>query len=310
MSNQRPPRPPYYAQPGAGWQPPPGVEPTPDQAVAADLPQHAKERLVQMRQRHFFTSDLSVNEFLVVKEVGFDPLGLVMGSSIYHVKPIFPVGTPDTGAELTDLTRALYHSRELALGRLEEEAEALGADGVIGVRLEVNLHAWGSNVAEFVAVGTAVRWRGDDPRAHAYFKTKQGKPFTSDLSGQDFWTLVRSGYRPVGFVMGNCCYYVPASTVNRYTGSRLNSELPEYTHALYDAREHAMERLQAEAEQLGAEGVVGVTVHEKQHGWGGTQSKFAWRGETIEFFVVGTAVVAFPQQKPVPVPTLVIEVSQ
>ena len=123
-----------------------GIEQTPDQAPAADLPQHAKERLVQMRQRHFFTSDLSVNEFLVVKEVGFDPLGLVMGSSIYHVKPVFPMGTPDTGAELIDLTRALYHSRELALGRLEEEAEALGADGVIGVRLEVNLHAWGSNV--------------------------------------------------------------------------------------------------------------------------------------------------------------------
>jgi hypothetical protein len=38
-----------------------------------------------MRQHHFFTSDLSVNEFLLVKEVGFQPLGLVMGSSIFHV---------------------------------------------------------------------------------------------------------------------------------------------------------------------------------------------------------------------------------
>ncbi|MGH7281046.1 MAG: heavy metal-binding domain-containing protein, partial [Polyangiaceae bacterium] len=90
----------------------------------------------------------------------------------------------------------------------------------------------------------------------------------------------------------------------------LNTELPEYTHPLYESRELAMERQQYEAEQLGAEGIVGVTVHEKQHGWGGTQTKFSWRGETIEFFVVGTAVVAFPQQKPVPVPTLVIEVSR
>ncbi|MEO7113157.1 MAG: hypothetical protein ABI183_22150, partial [Polyangiaceae bacterium] len=53
-----------------------GIEQHPDQAPAADLPQHARERLLDMRNRRFFTSDLSVNEFLVVKEVGFDPLGL------------------------------------------------------------------------------------------------------------------------------------------------------------------------------------------------------------------------------------------
>ncbi|HEX8791656.1 MAG TPA: hypothetical protein VF765_11950, partial [Polyangiaceae bacterium] len=44
------------------------------------IPAHAHERLAAMRQRRFFTSDLSVNEFLLVKEAGFQPLGLVMGS--------------------------------------------------------------------------------------------------------------------------------------------------------------------------------------------------------------------------------------
>ena len=37
------------------------------------------------------------------------------------------------------MTRALYHARALAMNRMEEEAEALGADGIVGVRLEVNL---------------------------------------------------------------------------------------------------------------------------------------------------------------------------
>ena len=37
------------------------------------------------REGGVFTSDLSVNEFLLVKEAGFDPLGLVVGSSIYHI---------------------------------------------------------------------------------------------------------------------------------------------------------------------------------------------------------------------------------
>ena len=32
-----------------------------------------------------FTSDLSVNEFLLIRQAGFQPVGLVMGSSIYHI---------------------------------------------------------------------------------------------------------------------------------------------------------------------------------------------------------------------------------
>jgi uncharacterized protein YbjQ (UPF0145 family) len=114
--------------------PPPG---NPQPAFAADLPQHARERLSAMRQHHFFTSDLSVNEFLLVKEVGFQPLGLVMGSSIFHVG-FHPVR--GISEELTTLTQALYHARELAMVRMEEEADALGADGIVAVRLTLTIH--------------------------------------------------------------------------------------------------------------------------------------------------------------------------
>jgi uncharacterized protein YbjQ (UPF0145 family) len=44
-------------------------------------------------------------------------------------------------------------------------------------------------------------------------------------------------------------------------------ELLAYTHALYDARELAIERLQDEAEALGATAIVGVTVSEKHYSW-------------------------------------------
>ena len=56
---------------------PPFVPPQSPGAAAgpAYLPLHARERLTAMRQTHFFTSDLSVNEFLLVKEVGFAPAG-------------------------------------------------------------------------------------------------------------------------------------------------------------------------------------------------------------------------------------------
>src|SRR6185436_7013102 len=45
------------------------------------------------------------------------------------------------GAEVVEMTRALYHARELAMSRMEQEAEELGGDGIVGVRLVVNLNA-------------------------------------------------------------------------------------------------------------------------------------------------------------------------
>ena len=61
---------------------------------AADLPLHARERLAEMREKKLFTSDLSVSEFLLVKQAGFEPLGLVMGTSIYQIAPSLPYVPP------------------------------------------------------------------------------------------------------------------------------------------------------------------------------------------------------------------------
>src|SRR5436305_3666827 len=105
-----------------------------------DLPAHARERLNIMRgdatHKSLFTSDLSTSEFLLVKEAGFDPVGLVVGSSIYHVG--YQQSAWSQNQEMTVLTQAMYHARELAMTRMEEEAAALGADGIVGVRLEVD----------------------------------------------------------------------------------------------------------------------------------------------------------------------------
>src|SRR3954463_2318293 len=195
----QPPYPPNYAPPN--YAAPPNHAAKKAHVRDQQIPVHAHERLTAMRERRFFTSDLSVNEFLLVKEAGFQPLGLVMGSSIFHigVQQI----RQGVAEELVTLTQALYQSRELAMVRMEEEADALGADGIVAVRLTVNIHAWGSNVIEFVAIGTAVKHTQSQN-----WRTAEGKPFTSDLSGQDFWTLLHAGYRPLGFVMGNCVYYV------------------------------------------------------------------------------------------------------
>src|ERR1700735_3430015 len=125
---------------------------------AAGVPKDAMRRLAELQPGKavsIFTSDLSVNEFLLVREAGFRPLGLVLGSSIYHVG--LQLGRWSQNMELESLSQAMYHARELAMTRMEAEAAALGADGIVGVRLEIEFKEFGNDLAEFVAVGTAVK---------------------------------------------------------------------------------------------------------------------------------------------------------
>src|SRR6266699_1275994 len=130
--------------------------------AAQGVPQDAMRRLAELepgRAGSIFTSDLSVNEFLLVREAGFRPLGLVLGSSIYHVG--IQIGRWGKNQELDTLSQAMYHARELAMTRMEAEAAQLGADGIVGVRLTVEARDFGSDVAEFIAIGTAVK--ADNP---------------------------------------------------------------------------------------------------------------------------------------------------
>src|SRR5579859_3464028 len=58
--------------------------------------------------------------------------------------------------EMTNYTQALYDARELSMERMQSEAVALNAQGVVGAQIVEHSHGWGSHVIEFFAVGTAV----------------------------------------------------------------------------------------------------------------------------------------------------------
>jgi uncharacterized protein YbjQ (UPF0145 family) len=264
-----------------------------DAASVAGLPKEAKERLRQ-NSGGLFTSDLSVNEYLLVTQAGFDPVGLVVGSSIFHLG--FKVSGPASNKEVTGLSQAMYEARELAMTRMEEEADQLGADGVVGVRLDVGSHEWGHDMIEFIAVGTAVKHR-----AGKMHRTVDGRPFTSDLSGQDFWTLLRTAHRPVGLVMGSCVYHVGhQGPIGKLSQAGRNVELNNFTQALYAARELAMARMQTEAEALQAKGIVGVQIHETNH---------VWSSHVIEFLAIGTAIVATDDTESPEAPIAVYDLS-
>lgn len=248
--------------------------------ATANLPPGAAQRLKLMRgtgeRPAFFTSDLSIDEFLLVEHAGFEALGLVLGSSIYHVG--FQWQKWSVSQELPVLTHSMYEARELAMTRMEEEADLLGADGIVGVRLVFKQYAMDEGVLEFQAIGTAIRHR----ERGGSLRTKDNRPFTSDLSGQDLWKLMQGGYRPVSLAMGACVYHIAhLSFMQALKQVGRNQEMTIYTEATYAARELALERMQLEAVQRGGVGIVGARVEESNWGWG---------ANAIEFFAVGTAV--------------------
>ena len=263
----------------------------------AGIPESGRERIARMKQdvaSGFFTSDLSVNEFLLVKQSGFEPLGLVLGSSIYHIG--FQQAMWNQSQEMGVLTQAMYHARELAMTRMEEEADQLGADGIVGVRLEIGRYQWGADLAEFIAVGTAVKHAAGE-----LHRAPNGRPFTSDLNGQDFSTLLRSGYRPAGLVMGNCVYHVAHQGLRAsWKQMGRNLEQVNFTQALYEARELAMERMTNEAKEVEAAGIVGARIAQGSHGWG---------AHVIEFLAIGTAVVPVAVDHEIERPALVLPLS-
>jgi uncharacterized protein YbjQ (UPF0145 family) len=225
-----------------------------------------------------FTSDLSIDEILLVEEVGFEPLELVQGSSYYHIG--WSSSPWSTNTELATQSQVMLNARHLAMSRLLEQATAFGADGIVGMHLEMEREG---HHAEFIATGTAVKRRAGDGRA---WRDAWGRPFTCDLSGADFWALVRAGYRPVMLAHGVCVYHIAHQTLGQWLGGlgqgALNQENPQYTQALYDARELAMARMQREAHESGATaGVVAMEVREGSHGWG---------SHVLELVAVGTGI--------------------
>jgi uncharacterized protein YbjQ (UPF0145 family) len=223
-----------------------------------------------------FTSDLSVSEYALLGEAGFEPLGFVVGSSIYHIG--LQVGRWSQNQELEVLTQAMYSARELAMARMRAEADVLGADGIVGVNLRLQMYAWGQEVLEFVATGTAVRaLQGDG--AH---RAPDGRAFTSDLSAQDFFRLLAAGAVPVAFVLGTCVYHIAhQSAMQSLRQAGQNAEMVQFTQGVYEARELALVRMQSEATQARSSGIVGVNVAVLNHVWG---------EHATEFFATGTAI--------------------
>jgi uncharacterized protein YbjQ (UPF0145 family) len=220
------------------------------------------------------TSDLSVDEALLLHAAGWEPLDLVAGVAVVSV----PVGVWNWGRGAISLASDAHNAAVDQASRvMRAECAKVHGHGVVGVRVEVAVRTHHIHVA---LVGTAVRpVSGDDPRGTA---AALAMPFVSDLSARDFTLLLRAGWMPVGLAFGASFVYSPRRTAGAaMKQSTQNVELTNYTEAMYSAREAAMEKMQSSALEVGGEGVVEVKV---------TEGPLSFARHAVGFTAWGTAV--------------------
>jgi uncharacterized protein YbjQ (UPF0145 family) len=214
------------------------------------------------------TSDLSIDEALLLHAAGWEPIDLVCGVSVTSV----PVGVWNWGQGAISIASDAHNAAvEGASSQIRRECAKVHGHGVVGVRVQVEVRTHHIDVE---LVGTAVRPVGG--------KDTQAAPFVSDLSARDFTLLKAAGWMPVGLAFGASFVYAPRRTAGVAMKQKTqNVELTNFTEAMYSARESAMERMQRSALGAGGQGVVQVRV---------TEGPMSFARHAVGFTAWGTAV--------------------
>jgi uncharacterized protein YbjQ (UPF0145 family) len=95
------------------------------------------------RNEHPVMTELSVADYALLLRAGIEPAGIVAWSSVFFASYAYSGmlgGGPGMMSsmqpyELSEFTQALYSARERTMGQITQQASALGASGVVGVRI-------------------------------------------------------------------------------------------------------------------------------------------------------------------------------
>ena len=253
-------------------------------------------------------SALTALEFAAIRGVGFEPVGQVFGAAVYPLTVTAAVGCPGTAtpslvpgasARVTgvpgpaaQIAQALNDGRWVAIDRMAGECSDLGGHGIVGASLQVTETPGDSFTAatvEFKVIGTAVRAKGCPPLS---------RPFTTELSGQDFAKLLMDGWVPAGIALGISVaglHDILVTTSSGPWGTR-NAEVPTYTGLMVYVRQDARSRLEQTVRGLGADGVVvsAMTLHVHSDA---CQAHPPGTDHFAEAVITGTAVARFADQR-------------
>ena len=193
-------------------------------------------------------SGLSGNEIFVLAEKGWAPGSIVVGNSVQSLGFVGGLSSglkTLAGGEIANLTQLITEGRHAAIKRLEEEAQRDGAHGVTGVTSELKTLG---GMREFIAIGSAVK--GLDYR---------GPFFTTACTGQDLYCQIDAGYEPRHFVIGNVAYALGVSRgIFGFLKGFAGGEVKQFSQMYNHTRHLALERIEAEARERGANAVVDI----------------------------------------------------
>jgi uncharacterized protein YbjQ (UPF0145 family) len=88
-------------------------------------------------------TDLSMADYLLLRQGGYEPVGVVASTSVQYVVAGWSTRQATTrwqrfqpNQELVDYTQGIYDAREWALFRATRQAEEAGAAGMVGMRID------------------------------------------------------------------------------------------------------------------------------------------------------------------------------
>ncbi len=227
--------------------------------------------------RRLFTSAGDAQELYCHMDAGYEPVQHVFGNIAYSMGLggglLGSLKTLARG-EIREYSDVINLTRHAALDRAVTFAKQDGANAVVGIRTIIETWA---GTHEMLMTGTAAINR-------ALPASTYQNPVTSDLSGSELWAMTSLGYAPVKLLMSASIYSLGfAGGFLAAFKSFAKGEVNELTTMIHDAREIAISRIKAEADELGAADVVGVKTYISEIGSG-----------LVEFLAVGTAIAKAP----------------
>ena len=281
----------------AGWAEEGRRQQSQERLENGELPLEAEGRLYHLKQsKRFFSSGINPSELWTLVDRGIRPVAQVTGSAVFRLG-----WTPDPLAVSTEMLLTSHGYDEVrakALARLTQEALKLGAHGVVDIELISKRPNESGDLrddtVEVSAQGTAIVWDQVKP---------PDRPFLTTISAIDLIKLMDGGALPVGVVAATSVWYEVAGFDTRWafqsptlgrSAAAYNSELKDYSEALYTARNLALDRIERQASLLEASGILGITAdyrlipHEVEIENQGTKER---RHDLIvEFTVIGNAI--------------------
>ncbi|MGF1429616.1 heavy metal-binding domain-containing protein [Kitasatospora sp. LaBMicrA B282] len=275
------------------------------------LPPVAAARVAEGRATGTWSSALSTGEFAAIRSVGFEPVGQVMGSAVYHVGrsgrywgyhdclytgggwngrgyATAGIALSGNGAPSAGLVEVLDTARRTALGRMSAECTALGGDGVVAAQLTMAPFPAAPNCLEFKVIGTAVRAAGP---------VRPRRPFTSHLDGQGFAKLVGAGWVPVDLLVGMSVgvRHDDYRTRRQNSAWAANQEIDGWSALVHHVRADARHQLHQQGVGHGGDGVI--LADSRLRVWEESCIRTSQSSEQtdhiVESTLIGTAIARF-----------------